>query len=145
MLEKIKLAGSTAIYDAIIKTAQLIDPKKIGRRHIEFFLLTDGEDNSSSASLDDAKDLLANSGISTYHMSLMSVGVEHSGRAKLDALAAGLPNVVHMAADDTATAIRSVYHMVHTAMFRRVEVTTVTTTTSKKPAKKTGGGKAKRR
>ena len=125
VLDRIILGGGTAIYDAIGRNISLVNGKKATagkwQRTVEFFLLTDGEDQHSSSSLAAAKAQLAKPGIANFHMTFVSVGVERRGRAALDELASGVQHVEHIAVQDSADAIRDAYRTVRGAMFRRVE------------------------
>lgn len=62
-LGSLKAAGSTALYDALVKSVRLLQQR--GERKV-LIVLTDGEDTASQSSLEDALTLAVQSGIPVY-------------------------------------------------------------------------------
>jgi Ca-activated chloride channel family protein len=79
-LEKIDARGGTALYDAVVASAENFKVARLERRVI--FVVTDGEDNSSREHLEEAvKQLQEENGPSVYAIGILG-DEEHPKRAK---------------------------------------------------------------
>jgi VWFA-related protein len=89
-LKKVKAGGETAVYDAVGSAAQMLGAMKAGPSRKVIILLTDGEDNSSQISRDDAvkQALLAEANIYSIGTSWGALSdQEKAGAANLKQLA----------------------------------------------------------
>ena len=79
-LEKIEARGGTALYDAVVASADHLKGAKLDKKVI--FIVTDGEDNASSESLEQAvRRLQAENGPTVYAIGILG-DEEHPKRAK---------------------------------------------------------------
>lgn len=79
-LEKIEARGGTALYDAVIASADWLKKAKLEKKVL--FVVTDGEDNSSSENLEQAvRNLQAETGPTIYAIGILG-DEEHPKRAK---------------------------------------------------------------
>jgi Ca-activated chloride channel family protein len=79
-LEKIEARGGTALYDAVVASADHLKGAKLDKKVI--FVVTDGEDNASSESLEQAvRRLQAENGPTVYAIGILGEE-EHPKRAK---------------------------------------------------------------
>jgi VWFA-related protein len=79
-LEKIEARGGTALYDAVVASADHLKGAKLDKKVI--FIVTDGEDNASSESLEQAvRRLQAENGPTVYTIGILG-DEEHPKRAK---------------------------------------------------------------
>jgi Ca-activated chloride channel homolog len=79
-LEKIEARGGTALYDAVVASADHLKSAKLDKKVI--FVVTDGEDNASSESLEQAvRRLQAENGPTVYSIGILG-DEEHPKRAK---------------------------------------------------------------
>jgi Ca-activated chloride channel family protein len=79
-LEKIEARGGTALYDAVVASADHLKGAKLDKKVI--FIVTDGEDNASSESLEQAvRRLQAENGPTVYAIGILGEE-EHPKRAK---------------------------------------------------------------
>jgi len=79
-LEKIEARGGTALYDAVVASADHLKSAKLDKKVI--FVVTDGEDNASSESLEQAvRRLQAEAGPTVYAIGILGEE-EHPKRAK---------------------------------------------------------------
>jgi len=79
-LEKIEARGGTALYDAVVASADHLKSAKLEKKVI--FVVTDGEDNASAESLEQAvRHLQAENGPTVYAIGILG-DEEHPRRAK---------------------------------------------------------------
>jgi len=79
-LEKIEARGGTALYDAVVASADHLKSAKLDKKVI--FVVTDGEDNASTESLEQAvRRLQAENGPTVYAIGILG-DEEHPKRAK---------------------------------------------------------------
>jgi Ca-activated chloride channel homolog len=79
-LEKIEARGGTALYDAVVASADHLKSAKLDKKVI--FVVTDGEDNASSETLEQAvRRLQAENGPTVYAIGILG-DEEHPKRAK---------------------------------------------------------------
>jgi VWA domain containing CoxE-like protein len=81
-----RLGGQTALYDALISAARILDSSTPARRVL--LLLSDGEDNYSRATLAEALAALQEANIAVYSVTVHSTRLEYPGDRILRQLAA---------------------------------------------------------
>ena len=85
--------GCTALWDGIVAGIQELrdytdyaKATKRGKKVAYQLVLTDGEDNSSSATLEQAAEMVAKPGLPDFHFVVIGIGVEASTRRTLEGL-----------------------------------------------------------
>ena len=83
-----KASGGTAIWDTVLAMHPDLDSDKatgkFSERIVEFVLLTDGQDQHSTASLADAKAVPAKPGCANMNANILCVGSDTKGKAAVD-------------------------------------------------------------
>jgi Ca-activated chloride channel family protein len=86
-LQKISMQGSTALYDAIVASSIHLK-NNIHLENKVLLVITDGEDNASRETLEEARQRLQQQNAPTlYAIGLLANGARHSDREALDGLA----------------------------------------------------------
>jgi hypothetical protein len=100
--------AGTAIYNAVVESIdnmRAYDFPDRGRNHkyiVEHLVITDGEDNSSRASLEDAAAAIAKPGLPNYNMVLVSIDVDRRTERKMQRLTAGVRHAHYTPVRDMA-------------------------------------------
>lgn len=104
--------GSTALYDAVVASSvHLRNNPRLNKKVL--IVITDGQDNMSRETLQDAmRKLQSNKGATVYAIGLTDAGMTHSGRQALQDLAQSTGGVAYFpeSLDDVNEISRSVAH-----------------------------------
>jgi Ca-activated chloride channel homolog len=111
-LHQISSRGSTALYDAVVASnVHLRNNPRLDKKIL--IVITDGQDNMSRETLQDAmRKLQSNKGATVYAIGLSDEGMTHSGRQALQDLAASTGGVAYFpqTLDEVNEITRSVAH-----------------------------------
>ncbi|KAL0490232.1 hypothetical protein AKO1_006589 [Acrasis kona] len=114
-------SGCTALYDACHKALlEMTREKKYHNCHRELIVLTDGEDNASSTTMESIRERLNNPEFKQFHCSLIGVELGPNCRAK------EIVNNKHSTyIPCKEEEILSSFHLIKKAVFERIEQTTI--------------------